>query len=50
MYRADLTAIAITGPVDLRVHAEDTAGNTAELRLEPALVIGGTSRERAVKH
>jgi subtilisin family serine protease len=54
MYRADLTSMARTvgGAIDLRVHAEDAAGNAVEILLQPALVVTGTPaplpRRRAV--
>ncbi|HKR65111.1 MAG TPA: hypothetical protein VJZ00_15360, partial [Thermoanaerobaculia bacterium] len=50
MYRADLTSIAssMIGGVDLRVFVEDKAGNSSELRLEPAFVVGESAKRRAV--
>ena len=52
MYRVDLGTVtsAVTGLVDVRVFAEDTAGNTVELRLEPAFSVGQFGRRRAVRH
>jgi subtilisin family serine protease len=52
MYRVDLGAVTstITGPVDLRITVEDQAGNSSELRLEPALWVGQTMRRRGVRH
>lgn len=41
MYRADLSSMVrnVSGPIDLRVHAEDAAGNAIEVTLAPALVV-----------
>jgi len=52
LYRVDLSALTreIIGPVDLRIHVEDTEGNPTDLRLEPALSIGTNSHRRSVRH
>jgi subtilisin family serine protease len=59
MYRADLSPVTrtISGAIDIRVYAEDIAGNSIEMVMAPALVIGdGTApppppgRRRAVGH
>ena len=50
-FRVDLSTVTrqLIGPVDLRVHIEDDAGNTAELRLEPAFTVSAP-RRRAAGH
>ena len=55
MYRVDLSTVtgSVSGAVDLRVHAEDAAGNVVEMVLESALTVGSTPappRRRAVRH
>jgi subtilisin family serine protease len=51
VHRVDLSAITqeVLGGVDLRIHVEDEAGNTAEMRFEPAFFVGN-GRRRAVAH
>ncbi|HYI12040.1 MAG TPA: S8 family serine peptidase [Thermoanaerobaculia bacterium] len=52
MYRVDLGALAaeLRGPVDLRITVEDKAGNTSELKLEPAFSVGKMPHRRSVRH
>lgn len=50
VFRVDLGTLTrdITGPVDIRIHIEDAAGNTAELQLERALTVASVGRRRSV--
>ncbi|MDQ3280591.1 MAG: S8 family serine peptidase [Acidobacteriota bacterium] len=55
MYRTDLSAVtsSYTGAIDLRLHVEDTNGNSANYTLAPAFVIQETTppaRRRTVGH
>jgi hypothetical protein len=53
VYRVDLSTLTHTvlGAVDLRIHAEDDAGNATEMLLEPALAVRSESgRRRSVRH
>ena len=52
VYAADLSAATNThGLVDLRVHAEDAAGNAIEILLAPALIVRSDEpRKRAARH
>jgi hypothetical protein len=52
MYRVDLSSLTrdLRGSVDIRVHAEDDAGNAIEMLLEPALVVTENPRRRSVSH
>ncbi|HJQ40956.1 MAG TPA: S8 family serine peptidase [Thermoanaerobaculia bacterium] len=52
VWSADLSSITSNhlGPVDLRIHAEDAAGNDVQLRLEPAFFVGKDVRRRSSRH
>jgi hypothetical protein len=56
MYRVDLSRVTrdVGGAVDIRLHAEDDAGNASEILLEPALFVGKIAipppRRRSVGH
>jgi subtilisin family serine protease len=52
VWSADLSSIThnYTGFVDVRIHAEDAAGNDVQLRLEPAFFVGKDVRRRAARH
>jgi hypothetical protein len=52
LFQADLTPVTsqIEGPVDLRFHAADPAGNTIELLLEPAFTVGTAGKRRSSAH
>ncbi len=52
VWSADLSSITsnFIGPVDVRIHAEDAAGNDVQLRLEPAFFVGKDVRRRTARH
>jgi hypothetical protein len=52
VWSADLSSIThnYTGFVDMRIHAEDAAGNDVHLRLEPAFFVGKDVRRRTARH